>query len=319
MEIRKFGNTDLQVSEVGLGTWPLGGAEAGLGSYGPIEEKTAIATVRRYLDLGGNFIDSARGYGPSETYIGKALAESGYDRGTVILASKTGRTKSWEDVPKIREELETTLRELQTEYVDLYQLHAPPEDPELRDRIIDEFETLKAEGKIRYIGASIKGPAVTDATVALSRSYIETRRVDALQLIYSIFRTRNARVFDESAAAGVGLIIRTSLESGFLTGKYTPDTDFSTGHRARWSKDKTESLLQAAEELKQIAVHPPYDSLAQVALKFALQDRRISCIIPGAKSPEQCEANMAIAELPDLPSELVKKLEQYEMEDAANP
>lgn len=103
METRSFGNTGLQVSEIGLGTWPLGGTE-----------------------------------------------------------------------------VETTLRELRTEYVDLYQLHAPPEDPELRDRIIDEFGTLKDEGKIRHIGASIEGPAVTDATVSHSRPYVDTHRAHAL-------------------------------------------------------------------------------------------------------------------------------------------
>ncbi|HKK48359.1 MAG TPA: aldo/keto reductase [Alkalispirochaeta sp.] len=319
METRTFGDTGLEISEVGLGAWPLGGSEAGLGSYGPIDEKIAVATVRRYLDLGGNFIDSARAYGPSETYIGKALVEGAYDREAVIIASKTASTTSWDDVPNIRKDLETTLRELQTEYVDLYQLHTPPEDSQLRERIIDEFEILREEGKINHIGASVKGPSVTDATVALSRSYIETHRIDALQLIYSIFRTRTEQIFDESAATGVGLIIRTSLESGFLSGKYSPNTDFSTGHRARWSKAKTERLLKVAEELKQIAVHPPYNTLAQVALKFALQDPRITCIIPGAKSPEQCEANIAVAELPDLSPELIETLREYHIEDVANP
>lgn len=316
---RPFGGTGVTVSEVGLGTWPLGGVDAGLGSYGPVDSEMAINTIRCYLDGGGRLIDSARAYGPAEAHIGRALREGSYPRESIFIASKSQNTESREQFKEIRNDLHRTLEDLNTEYVDLYQLHRPPEDPALRDEVLSVFELLRDEGKIRYIGASIKGPLVTPDVTALCRDYIATRRVDAIQVIYSIFRQRNSTVFELAKDNGVAVIARTVLESGFLTGKYLPGESFKAGHRARWSQEKIDRLVAAAAELKKLCQSAGYETVAQLAQRFALADPRVSSIIPGARNPSQCRSNLDVAYVSELPSAILSELRSWDLEGVANP
>jgi myo-inositol catabolism protein IolS len=193
--------------------------------------------------------------------------------------------------------------------VDLYYLHSPPDDPEKINRILDLYEGFKQEGRIRAIGASIKGPNVTRQTVDLCRQYIQTGRVDVLQVIYSIFRQKNAEMFREAAENGVGIVVRTALESGFLTGKYVPGHEFTgNDHRKRWGNKHLNYILQHAEVLKQSSVQPPYKTLSQVAIRFALSPREISTVIVGAKSVGQAENNLSVAALPALDPRIQTRL-----------
>lgn len=311
MQTRIFGRTGRKVTAIGFGAWPIGQKEtdsqATTGSYGHVPPEQAQTVVERYVESGGSFIDTARAYGTSESIIGRCsfIKER---REEIFLASKTGRTNAVESLPEIRKELETTLRNLNTDYLDLYQIHSPPEDPDLMIRVLDIFDELKAEGKIRAIGASVKGPDVTDATVELARQYIETGRVDALQLIYSMFRRRHEETFAAAAKANVAIIARTVLESGFLTGKYAPGTSFD-GHRSRWGVLRRDQLLEEAEHLKHYLA-PPYESLAQAAQKFALERPEVSVIIPGARTVQQVDANLAVDTLPPLPEDLRRAVNQ---------
>ncbi len=170
------------------------------------------------------------------------------------------------------------------------------------------FEQLREEGKIRFIGASIKGPDVTPATVDLCRQYIDTGRLDVIQLIYSIFRQKTREIFGHAQANRVGLVGRTALESGFLTGKYEPGHGFSgNDHRQRWA-GRLAQVLESAQDLNRTAVRPPYETLTQVALRFAMIPNAIGSTIVGAKSVEQTEANRATTELPPLDQELAERL-----------
>lgn len=301
---RTLGHTGFQVTEIGLGAWPLG--SQGYGKDIPDEE--ALACIEAYVEGGGNFIDTARRYGESERLIGEYFQKNG-KRADVILASKSHRL----DAAELREELETSLRQLQTDYIDLYFLHAPPYEPDEMNRVLDTYERFKDEGKIRAIGASIKGPDVNQRIVNLCRQYMRTGRVDALQIIYSIFRQKNREIFNEAIERGVGIVARTALESGFLTGKYAPDHRFGEDdHRQRWGHDHLNNILKETQNLKDTVIEPPYENLTQVAIRFALAPEAVSTVILGAKTERQVKANLRAGSLPALAPEMVERLiEQY--------
>lgn len=291
MNTRTLGRTGFEISEIGFGAWAIG-----TDRYGNVNESDARATIQAYLDAGGNFIDTARAYGESERILGEHFHQHG-GRDRVFIASKSGA----HDIDTLNQHLETSLRHL--DYIDLYFLHSPPDDPDHMHQLLDAYAGFKREGKIRAIGASIKGPNVTQATVDLCRQYIATGQMDAFMLIYSITRQKVAEVFDACQSAGVGIVARTVLESGFLTGKYPPGTEFGDNdHRRRWSGDHLRRILEAIADLQTWAVQPPYESLTQVAVRFALDDPRIANVALGAKTPAQIESTLAVAEMPPLPN-----------------
>jgi aryl-alcohol dehydrogenase-like predicted oxidoreductase len=214
-----------------------------------------------------------------------------------------------ETIPEIRSELEESLRLLDTDQVELYYLHMPPENPDVMNRALDEMETLKREGKIRTIGASIKGPAVTATTVDLCRQYIDSGRVDAIQVVYSILRQRIGEIFDYAYERGVGIVARNSIESGFLSGKYRPGKIIDADHRKRWTGDTQTRIFERVAELETYALHPPYRSMAQVAVRFSLEPNAVSSVIIGAKDAGQVQENMAVGSLPPLHEDLLERLQ----------
>ncbi len=297
----QLGKTGVHVSDVGFGAWAIGGVQ-----YGTVTEADAVETLETYFEAGGNFIDTARAYHVSERIIGEVITRLG-NSDDIIIASKTKQLTA----DGIRDEVETSLRVLQRDYIDLHYLHAPPDDPDEMNRILDVFSELKAAGKIKLIGASIKGPDVTQHTVDLCRQYINSGRVDALQVIYSIFRQQNEKMFAEAHDNGVGIVVRTALESGFLTGKYKPGHEFSgNDHRKRWSKQRLETILAHVANVEQLALKPPYETLSQVALRFALDTPGVDTIIPGAKNAKQLRSNLSILDLPPLDESVYTQLKQ---------
>jgi aryl-alcohol dehydrogenase-like predicted oxidoreductase len=316
MKTRRLGSTDLEISEIGLGTWALGGVY-----YGPVSDAEGIAAVKAYLDAGGNHVDTAFSYHKAEPLVGQAIR--GYDRGRLVIASKTYSSHSLEAVKKLRSDLEISLRDLGTEYVDVYYLHGPPENPDVMHRVLDEYVQLREEGKIRYIAASIKGPCVTDRSVALARQYIESGKVHALQIAYSALRQKAIQFFEQAAAAGVGIIARQVLESGFLTGKYRPGDRFAwPDHRTRYVDEHRDRLLADVQEnFAALDMPGGYTSPAQVAVKFALASPHVTGVVLGAKKTSQVERNVAMDVLPPLPAELVARIQQAyaDRNDEFNP
>ena len=300
MRQRELAHTGIVISEIGFGAWAMGGR-----GYGTVSEDDAFASIRAFVEAGGDFIDTARRYGTSEEILGRFLKREGlHDK--VVLATKTPELEE----SGIRSDVETSLRMLQTDSVGLCYLHAPPDDPDEMERVLDVFLQLKAEGSIRAIGASVKGPDVTQDTVDLCRQYIRSGKVDALEVIYSMFRQKNAEMFAEAEETGVAIIVRGVLESGFLTGKYLPGHEFSDpqGHRYRWSKEKLEGILADVQDVTHLAVHPPYERISQAAIRFVLDTPNVTSIIPGARNAEQMHQNMAPANLPPLHSEIMNEL-----------
>jgi len=288
---RYLGKTGFQVAEISLGAWQLGGVR-----YGKVSEDDAHTTIRAYIEGGGNFIDTAHGYNESERILGDYFQQKG-GREKVFIASKSGANQA----AQITAQLEKSLELLQTNYLDLYYLHNPPDDPDEMNRVFDIYEGFKAQGKIKAIGASIKGPDVTQRTVDLCRQYIQSGRVDALMVIYSIFRQKNAEILVEAQKENIGIVPRTVLESGFLSGKYAPGTEFSgDDHRIRWGRDRLKVILGESQDLGEWAVESPYDSISQVALRFVLDQEGVSSLVVGARTANQIREIMVVAELPPL-------------------
>jgi len=277
-------------------------------AYGAVSKEDAFGAIEAYCECGGNFIDTAHSYGDSEEYIGQMLGQMG-NRDEIVVATKTPAGRNQETIPQIRVHCEESLRRLKTDRIDLYYIHSPPDDPETMQRTIEEFETLKAEGKILSIGASIKGPAVNQSTVDLCRQYIDSGRIDAIQLIFSIFRQKNADIFDYAQVNGVAIIARTVLENGFLAGKYRRGHEF-TGHRRRWRGATLERVHDGLEEAESLAVASPYDTIAHAALRFPLEFPAVTSIIPGAKNAGQTRQNMEIDKLPPPLPEIVVQLKK---------
>lgn len=314
MQTRTLGRTGFNVSEIGFGAATIGGKV-----YGNVPRGEAVKTVEKYLEAGGNLIDTSRGYG-SEEIIGEAIERCRL-RTKVYLATKTmPPTETMDDIPKLRKDLEASLRALKIDYVDLYYFKGPTESHDLMNRVLEEFDSFKKEGKIRAIGVPVKGPAVTDRTVSLCRQYTDTGQVDVLQLTYSILKQRNAESIEYASANGLGVVASTTLEHGFLTGKYAPDSSFND-YRRRWKGKHLRELLEEILKIKDWAVRAPYTSLSQVALKFALANNHVSTVIPGARNGQQIAENLSVGTLPPLePDILGRLLQQYgEFTEQANP
>lgn len=277
-----LGRTCFKVSKLGFGSWPMGSFH-----YGKVCKKDAIDSVSTYINAGGNFIDTARGYKQSERLIGNLLNKK--TRKNIILSSKSHELNP----KKINKDLEKSLKLLKTDYLDIYYLHAPPDSKYEMEKILYCYDKFKKNGKIRAIGASIKGCDVTQKTVDLSNQYIKSNKVDVLQIIYSIFRQKNSDFFTVAKKYNVGIVARTILENGFLTGKYLPGHVFKgNDHRKRWDKKKLNNILKQTEKIKKIYLKPPFKSVSEIAMNFVYDNDLVSTAIVGSKSAFQTEVNI---------------------------
>ncbi len=280
---RPLGDTGRDVSEVGFGAWAIGGL-----GYGDVSEDDALAALQAYFEGGGRAVDTARGYGISEILVGKALRRAGL-ADEVFVASKSGSR-----LPAIiRTDCETSLFCLQREPVDLYYVHVPPADPDALSPMLDAYQDLKRRGRIRLVGVS-QARGGERESVEETRLYLSDPRVDAVQLTYSIARQANRPLFEEARAAGKGMVLRTVLEGGLLTGKYVPGhvwTDSRNDWRAGRDRDRMDALLSKVQEMEAL-VRPPYENLAQMAIGFALA-APVSQVLVGAKRPSHVRDALA--------------------------
>src|SRR6266487_5326122 len=249
MRARTLGRTRLQVSEIGFGAWAIGGNAHG-NSYGPTDDTQSIAAIRRALDLGVNFFDTADvyGWGHSEEILGQALEGR---RDDVVLATKVGgdfyhggvRTNF--EPGYIAFALEQSLRRLRTDRVDLYQLHNPPPEMMGDPATYEALDSLRAEHRIEHYGVSIHEPY--EGTLCL-----EAGKPDVLQVPFSLFRQEWIdELFAEARTAGVGIIAREPLGNGFLTGRIRPDVRFPPGDiRHHWTPSMVAGRATAADGLQ---------------------------------------------------------------------
>jgi aryl-alcohol dehydrogenase-like predicted oxidoreductase len=290
MNYRQLGRTGIQVSEIGFGAWGIGGAMRGSISYGPTDDQESRAALNRAFEKGITFYDTADlyGYGHSERLIGETFQSK---RDQVVIASKVGRlnqdgAQDFSPV-HVRRSLDESLKRLETDYLDLYQLHDPPikllEDaPE----ICETLRSLKEAGAIRAWGISLKEPA--DGVAAITKF-----RCDAVQVNFNMIDQRIIAVglLQCCREEGVGLVSRTPLCFGFLTGVYSAATQFdSQDHRSRWSLQQKGLWANANRAFASLSRHPG-ESLAQQALRYCLSYSEVSTVIPGMLRPQEVDEN----------------------------
>jgi aryl-alcohol dehydrogenase-like predicted oxidoreductase len=312
MEYRELGHTNWKVSTISFGAWAIGGA------WGDVDDRESLAALHRAVDLGVNFFDTADVYGDGRSE--RLLARLRHERSeSIIIATKAGRrldphTASGYNRKNLTAFVERSLINLETEAIDLLQLHCPPTEVYYTPEVFGMLDDLVKAGKIKYYGVSVE--RVEDALKA-----IEYPNVQSIQIIFNIFRQRPAELFfNEAKRRKVGILARVPLASGLLTGKITPMTQFATDDHRAYNRhgeafDRGETFsgvdfntgLQVVNELRTLL--PTGMTLTQMALRWILMFDAVTCAIPGAKRPTQVEENVQAADLAPLPESLMAKIQ----------
>lgn len=303
MQYRTLGRTGWNVSAISYGAWAIGG------DWGNVSDDESLAALNAALDNGVNFFDTADGYGDGRSE--KLLARLKRERAEkFFVATKVGRRLP-KQIPEgyTRENLvawvERSLKNLETDALDLLQLHCPPTQVFYMPEVFGVLDDLVAQGKVHHYGVSVE--KVEEALKA-----IEYPNVETVQIIFNIFRERPADLFFAQAQAKrIGILARVPLASGLLTGKMSRDTKFTANdHRnynvqgASFDRGETfagvdfETALDAVEELR--ALVPQGWTMTQFALQWILMFDAVTCAIPGGKRPSQVQENCAAADLPAL-------------------
>jgi len=309
---RRLGSTGYEVSEVGLGAWAIGA------DWGPVAEDDAVATIQAAIDHGVDFIDTADVYGDgrSERLVGSV--RRGRPDARLVIATKAGRRLSPHradgyTADNLRRFVDRSLTNLQMDSLDVLQLHCPPTDVYDRPEVFAALDDLVDEGKIRHYGVSVE--KVEEALAAIEYPGVET-----VQIIYNMFRQRPAERFLPLAAEhDIGVIARVPLASGLLTGKLTSDTEFAPDDHRRFNRhgeafDVGETFagvpydvgLAAVEQLRPLV--PEGWTMAQLALRWILDDPSVSTVIPGAKNPDQAAANASASTLEPLDAGMRRRI-----------
>jgi aryl-alcohol dehydrogenase-like predicted oxidoreductase len=313
MQYRELGRTGWHVSTVSFGAWAIGG------TWGNVSDDESLAALHAALDLGVNFFDTADVYGDGRSE--RLLARLRRERTEPFyVATKAGRrldphVAEGYDRANLTAFVERSLQNLETDSLDLLQLHCPPTPVYSQSRAFDALDELKQAGKIKHYGVSVE--KVDEALTAIERPGVET-----VQIIFNVFRQRpRDEFFAEAQRRRVGILARLPLSSGMLTGKLTPASTFAPDdHRAfnregaAFDKGETfsglayETGLTAVESLRSLV--PPGASLARLALRWILMFPAVTCAIPGAKRPTQVEENVAAADLPPLSAETMAAIDR---------
>lgn len=304
MKYRALGRTGLRVSEIGFGAWGIGGRTVGTTSYGDTDDRTSLAALERALDRGINFFDtsSAYGNGHSEALIGQAFAAK---RDRVVIATKAGY-EAWDKLPDfspaaVVASAEASLRRLQTDYIDLFQLHNPPQDALRAPELLAALAELQKAGKIRVWGVSAKSPVeAIEALVEFDAPVVQAN-----------FNMMDVRALDsllgEAERRKAGFIGRTPLCFGFLSGAISKDTTFPPGdHRLGWSRAQLDNWIDGAADLLAAVKAAPGREGAQSALRFCLAFPAISSVIPGILTPAEAEENARASDLGALAASAVE-------------
>jgi aryl-alcohol dehydrogenase-like predicted oxidoreductase len=306
VQYRAFGRTGWQVSTISFGAWAIGSA------WGEVDDGESLAAMHRALDLGVNLIDTADVYGDgrSERLIARLRRDR---RDPFYVITKAGRRLPKQSVDgysrvNLTAWIERSLRNLETDCLDLVQLHCPPTEAYYHPEIFGILDDLVQAGKLRHYGVSVE--KVEEALKA-----IEYPNVQSVQIIFNMFRLRPSELFFARAQARqVGILARVPLASGLLTGKFSRESAFDANDHRNFNRHGEsfdvgetfsgvdyETGLQAVEALR--ALVPPGVTLAQFALRWILMFDAVSCAIPGGKRPTQVEDNCAAADLPALSDE----------------
>ncbi len=305
MQYRTLGRTGLRVSALALGTVELG-LDYGIqvpGHYGRPPEEEAVALVHAALEAGINFIDTARAYGAAETVLGRALRDR---RHQAVIASKVSTQRPDGQNPKgdelrrlMLDSLETSLRELQTDYVDIWQIHNLDQDLlDQLDVLVGVFDEVRSAGKVRWVGTSTYG-------VAMPLAGVRCGLFDLLQVTYSVLDQRLADdVLALAQAQQIGIVARSVLLQGVLT------------ERGDHLPDRLEPLRERSRRFRQLAADSGLGlSAAQLAIAFALDHPHISAALMGVRSQAELAENLTAVET-QIPADLMAQLYGLRLDDA---
>jgi aryl-alcohol dehydrogenase-like predicted oxidoreductase len=315
---RRFGETDLETSEIGFGTWALGSTW-----WGDVTESTGERLLSEALELGITFFETgdAYGQGANEDLVGRVLAPH---RDRIQLSTKFGyvleqgrrehsegeRPQRW-DGAFIRAALEESLRRLRTDHVDLYQLHNPRIDAIRADECFATLEELRGEGKIRHYGVAL-GPAIGWREEGLEA--IATREIASVQTVYNLLeQDPGIDLMAAAGARGVGIMSRVPTSSGLLDDNLSPTTTFGAGdHRRHRPREWLTEGLQKIDRIRFLCEPGTGRTMAQAALRFILAQPQMTTVIPTITNEAELREYAGTAEAPELTDdELARVAELY--------
>ncbi|ALI56543.1 aldo/keto reductase [Celeribacter marinus] len=301
MKYRPFGRTGWNVSEIGFGGWQIGGA------WGKVDDRASVRTLLHAFEKGINFVDTAQLYGEghSEAVIGEALKQWSGDK--IYVATKAqptvwpspddanplfrGRFPEWH----LRENVENSLRRLGVEQLDLFQLHCwgPTGHKELD--WLETLNDLRAEGKIDQIGVSLRDNKPNEG-VDLARLGL----VASQQVIFNMFEQSPREVlFPAAKASDTAIIARVPLDSGSLVGHWTPNSyggwEVGSQQHQMFRGDRFAQTLERLDKLK-AEIGDAFPTLAEAAMRYVLSHDSVSVLIPGMKTPQEVDMNVAYSD-----------------------
>jgi aryl-alcohol dehydrogenase-like predicted oxidoreductase len=311
MNYRELGKTGFKVSEISFGAWAIGA------DWGNVDDAESLAAIHKAIDLGVNFFDTADVYGDGRSE--RLLANIKKERSEeIIIATKAGRRLNPHIAAGYNREnitafIERSLKNLDTDCLDLVQLHCPPSEVYYMTELFGALDDLVSYGKIRNYGVSVE--KVEEAIKA-----IEFPNVKTVQIIFNIFRQRPSDLFFELAKQkNVGILARVPLSSGMLTGKMSRESQFAKEDHRNYNRHGEafdvgetfsgvdfETGLAAVEELRELL--PKGMSLTQFALRWILMFDAVTCAIPGAKRPSQVGENVSASDFPAISDEAMQKI-----------
>lgn len=290
MNYRYLGSTGLKVSEIGFGSWAIGGA-----GYGDTDDKVSKKALNKALDLGVNFIDTADSYGNghSEEIIGEVL-EARRDTETLVCTkfgwdfySRSG-IKSNLERNYIRFALQKSRDRLKRDIIDVYLIHSSNPKNIEHYGAVDTLNELKSEGLIRYLGISI-----SEYYFEHTLPVIENLNPDVIEVKFNLLcNDAKAELFNLCYNKGIGIIVREPLANGLLSGKYSKDSRFlKNDHRNGFKKEFLEQQINKVNMIKKY--FRSNSEMIRGAIKYTLEFPQVSVVIPGAKTVQQVEQNIS--------------------------
>jgi aryl-alcohol dehydrogenase-like predicted oxidoreductase len=318
MKYRKLGTTNLLVSELSFGTWGIGG------EWGSKDDQESLRAIDTAIDRGVNFFDTADVYGNGHSEELLAKATKGKEA-QIHIATKFCRagdiydpeTYSMESVTKFCED---SLKRLNREYLDLFQIHCPPMEILQQGAVFDVLDRLKEQGKIRYYGVSVE--IVEEGLVCLEQPNVST-----LQVIFNVLRQKPVdTLFPRALDKGVGILARVPLASGLLTGKFHADSKFENDDHRHFNRNgeafnvgETFSGLEFKKGVE-LSRHVSWiaegrENMTRAALRWILDHEAISTVIPGFKNEKQVEDNLRATEVKSFSNDELEKLATFYKEE----
>ncbi|MCD6459620.1 aldo/keto reductase [bacterium] len=317
MGLRKFGNTDINVTPIGLGTWVIGGW-----MWGGADENDAVDAVTVSIEQGVNLIDTAPiyGFGKSEQIVGKAIKK--FDREKIVIATKCGL--EWDANARIRrntsrqrvvKEFNESLKRLGTDYIDIYQVHWPDTNVPISETM-DVFRELLEDKKIRAIG-------VSNFNVSQMKEVMDVAPLHSLQPPFNIFEQEaGEELLPFCNENNIAALTYSTLCRGLLTGKFTKSSVFQKGDLRKmdpkFKGKKFQIYLNCIEQLKKLAQNRNA-SIGQLAIEWAMSQPGVTCVLVGARNSKQAEQNINALKQKCFSKEDFKKIEQILYETVNQP